>query len=108
MARTTRSHWKAGQLRDAAPHTSLVLRQMITVSNYDYITDYIFYLTGIFEANISFTGKLEDVHLSVQILLNFFIIVFMNYFVIIIIMLFITVVPAPAVCFIKQGNYMQE
>lgn len=58
MARPFRAHWKGGELRDGAPHTTLLLRQMITVSNYDYVTDYRFHLNGIFEASVSFTGEL--------------------------------------------------
>ncbi|CBZ51594.1 hypothetical protein NCLIV_013880 [Neospora caninum Liverpool] len=57
-ARPLRSHWKAGVLRDAVPHYALVLRQIITVSNYDYITDYIFHQSGFFEATMAFTGEL--------------------------------------------------
>lgn len=56
MARPLRSHWKGNAIRDGAPHTTLVLRQMLTVSNYDYVTDYRFHLNGIFEATMSFTG----------------------------------------------------
>lgn len=56
MARPIRAHWKSGEIRDGAPHTTLVLRQMLTVSNYDYVTDYRFHLSGVFEGSISFTG----------------------------------------------------
>jgi len=31
---------------------------MLTVSNYDYVTDYVFHLTGTFEGKVSFTGEL--------------------------------------------------
>lgn len=57
LARPLRSHWRAGELRLGAPHTVLVLRQMITVSNYDYVTDYRFHMTGMIDASVSFTGK---------------------------------------------------
>lgn len=58
FARPLRAHWKSGTLRDGAPHMALVLRLMITVSNYDYITDYYFHLSGFLEASVSFTGEL--------------------------------------------------
>ncbi|CDJ57132.1 amiloride-sensitive amine oxidase, copper-containing, putative [Eimeria maxima] len=58
FARPLRAHWKSGTLRDGAPHLALVLRHMITVSNYDYITDYYFHVSGWFEASVSFTGEL--------------------------------------------------
>ncbi|KAF8817906.1 MAM domain-containing protein [Cardiosporidium cionae] len=58
LARPLRAHWKSGQLRDGAPHLALVLRQMLTVSNYDYVSDYVFQLNGVFEGSISFTGEL--------------------------------------------------
>lgn len=58
LARPLRAHWKGGVLRDGAPHMALVLRQMITVSNYDYITDYIFHVSGFLEGTVSFTGEL--------------------------------------------------
>eukprot|EP00920_Eleutheroschizon_duboscqi_P005101 GHVT01011820.1.p1 GENE.GHVT01011820.1~~GHVT01011820.1.p1 ORF type:complete len:303 (-),score=37.05 GHVT01011820.1:835-1743(-) len=41
-----------------APHHALVLRQMLTVSNYDYVTDYYFHLSGSMEGIVSFTGEL--------------------------------------------------
>ncbi|KAF8820572.1 MAM domain-containing protein [Cardiosporidium cionae] len=58
LARPLRAHWKSGQLRDGAPHLALVLRQMLTVSNYDYVSDYVFQLNGVFEGSIAFTGEL--------------------------------------------------
>eukprot|EP00920_Eleutheroschizon_duboscqi_P005081 GHVT01011799.1.p1 GENE.GHVT01011799.1~~GHVT01011799.1.p1 ORF type:complete len:1438 (-),score=210.57 GHVT01011799.1:2078-6391(-) len=58
MGRPIRSHWKSGALRDGAPHHALVLRQMLTVSNYDYVTDYYFHLSGSMEGIVSFTGEL--------------------------------------------------
>lgn len=57
-ARPYRSHWKSGEIRDAAPQVLLVVRQMLTVSNYDYVTDYRFHLTGMIEGSVSFTGEL--------------------------------------------------
>ncbi|KAF7458713.1 MAM domain-containing protein [Cryptosporidium felis] len=57
-ARPIRSHWKSGGIKDAAPLTSLVIRQIITVSNYDYIVDLILYNQGSFEMGVSFTGEL--------------------------------------------------
>eukprot|EP00922_Rhytidocystis_sp_ex-Travisia-forbesii_P015546 GHVS01023181.1.p1 GENE.GHVS01023181.1~~GHVS01023181.1.p1 ORF type:complete len:1571 (-),score=233.35 GHVS01023181.1:499-5211(-) len=56
--RALRSHWKSGELRDGAPHMALVVRQMLTVSNYDYITDWTFHLSGTMEGTVSFTGEL--------------------------------------------------
>ncbi|POM84258.1 Copper amine oxidase enzyme domain protein [Cryptosporidium meleagridis] len=56
--RPIRSHWKSGGIKDAAPLTSLVIRQIITVSNYDYIVDLILYNQGSFEMGVSFTGEL--------------------------------------------------
>eukprot|EP00923_Selenidium_pygospionis_P034398 GHVN01059999.1.p1 GENE.GHVN01059999.1~~GHVN01059999.1.p1 ORF type:complete len:1579 (+),score=321.46 GHVN01059999.1:90-4826(+) len=56
--RPIRSHWKSGQLRDAAPSFSLKLLQMLTVSNYDYVAEYTFHLSGFFEGSVSFTGEL--------------------------------------------------
>ncbi|XP_026193526.1 uncharacterized protein LOC34622548 [Cyclospora cayetanensis] len=58
FARPLRAHWKSGTLRDGAPHMALVLRSMITVSNYDYVTDYYFHVSGFLEASVSFTGEL--------------------------------------------------
>ncbi|KAL8444180.1 hypothetical protein Emed_006352 [Eimeria media] len=58
FARPLRAHWKSGTLRDGAPHMALVLRAMITVSNYDYVTDYYFHVSGFLEASVSFTGEL--------------------------------------------------
>lgn len=58
LGRPIRSHWKAGELRDGAPHHALVLRQMLTVSNYDYVTDYYFHNSGAFQGTMSFTGEL--------------------------------------------------
>eukprot|EP00921_Rhytidocystis_pertsovi_P012274 GHVQ01019864.1.p1 GENE.GHVQ01019864.1~~GHVQ01019864.1.p1 ORF type:complete len:1741 (+),score=301.52 GHVQ01019864.1:150-5372(+) len=58
FARPLRSHWKSGELRDGAPHMALVVRQMLTVSNYDYITDWVFHLSGSWEGTVSFTGEL--------------------------------------------------
>lgn len=58
LARPLRSHWRGGELRLGAPHTALVIRQMITVSNYDYVTDYRFHMTGMMDASVSFTGEL--------------------------------------------------
>lgn len=58
LGRPLRSHWKSGELRDGAPHFALVLRQMLTVSNYDYITDWVFHLSGSMEGTVSFTGEL--------------------------------------------------
>ncbi|KAH8741424.1 hypothetical protein FG386_003271 [Cryptosporidium ryanae] len=56
--RPIRSHWKSGGIKDAAPLTTLVIRQIITVSNYDYIVDLILYNQGSFEMGVSFTGEL--------------------------------------------------
>ncbi|KAJ1604321.1 transmembrane domain and EF hand containing protein [Cryptosporidium canis] len=56
--RPIRSHWKSGGIKDAAPLTSLVIRQIITVSNYDYIVDLILHNQGSFEMGVSFTGEL--------------------------------------------------
>lgn len=58
MARPIRSHYRAGEIRDAAGHYSLHVRQMITVSNYDYISTYIFHSSGHVEMKVEFTGEL--------------------------------------------------
>ncbi|OII77392.1 MAM domain-containing protein [Cryptosporidium andersoni] len=56
--RPIRSHWKTGGIKDAAPLTTLTIRQIITVSNYDYIVDLTLYNQGSFEMGVSFTGEL--------------------------------------------------
>nr|XP_027193636.1 uncharacterized protein LOC113788373 [Dermatophagoides pteronyssinus] len=57
-ARPIRSHYRSGNIKDAAGHYSLNVRQMITVSNYDYIVTYTFHSSGHLESTISFTGEL--------------------------------------------------
>jgi len=58
FGRPLRSHWKSNRLDDGAPLHGLVIRQIITVSNYDYIADYNFFTSGNFEVTVSFTGEL--------------------------------------------------
>lgn len=58
MARPIRSHYRAGEIRDAAPHLALHVRQMLTVSNYDYVTTYVFHPSGHVEMKVEFTGEL--------------------------------------------------
>ncbi|EZG76509.1 amine oxidase [Gregarina niphandrodes] len=58
MARPIRSHYRSGEIRDAAAHYALHIRQMLTVSNYDYVTTYVFHPSGHVEAKVEFTGEL--------------------------------------------------
>lgn len=58
MARPIRSHYRSGEIRDAAAHYALHIRQMLTVSNYDYVTSYVFHPSGHVEMKVEFTGEL--------------------------------------------------
>jgi len=57
-AKPLRSHYLNNALTVGTPGTALVLRCIITVSNYDYILDYIFHPNGAFQSELSFTGEL--------------------------------------------------
>lgn len=58
MARPIRSHYRSGEIRDASGHYALHVRQMLTVSNYDYVTTYVFHSSGHVEMKVEFTGEL--------------------------------------------------
>ena len=45
-----------GMFYEGSPNTVLILRTMITVANYDYIMDFVFYQNGVLETKVISTG----------------------------------------------------